>query len=220
MVDAPTGTLLQVEINTIASSFACLSALTGAACASTPHRASLSAGAGEMHAELLPRLGLSQLYPPASLPANGAMEAMAGGLAAAWREVGLLEAVVLFVVQPGERNAFDQHWLQARRRGARRRRAARSLSPARRRRCGGRMASARCGARWRRCLRWARWTRAGCCVSGGTQPPWSTSARATRPMITPPRPSGTAAPSSSALRQSSAPPSGAHLPAPPATRRA
>ena len=29
MVDAPTGKLLQVEVNTIAASFACLSALTG-----------------------------------------------------------------------------------------------------------------------------------------------------------------------------------------------
>ena len=30
MVDDPTGKLLQVEVNTIAASFACLSALTGA----------------------------------------------------------------------------------------------------------------------------------------------------------------------------------------------
>ena len=95
MVDEPSGALLQVEINTIAASFGCLSALTG-----------------QLHRQLLPRMGLDARYPASSLPANGAREGLAGGLAQAWRAAGSAGSV-LFVVQPGERNVFDQQWLQA-----------------------------------------------------------------------------------------------------------
>ena len=69
------------------------------------------------------------------MPENHALEGMAGGLAAAWREVrffpsdlpkqlriayrcgfqvALADAVVVMIVQPGERNVFDQQWIQAR----------------------------------------------------------------------------------------------------------
>ena len=58
------------------------------------------------------RFGLQAAYPPSQLPPNEALEQLAAGLAAAWREAGSVGSL-LFVVQPGERNVFDQQWLQA-----------------------------------------------------------------------------------------------------------
>ena len=89
MVDAPTGALLQVEVNTIAASFACLSALTGARARRRllPRRELTPALSGRMHRHLVKRVGLERAYAPAALPENNALEGMAGGLAAAWREV-------------------------------------------------------------------------------------------------------------------------------------
>jgi len=60
----------------------------------------------------VPWAGLEALCPPPSLPPNSALEGLAAGLAEAWRAAGGT-GVVLFVVQPGERNVFDQQWLQA-----------------------------------------------------------------------------------------------------------
>jgi len=95
MVDAPSGALLQVEVNTIAASFAHLSQLTTA-----------------LHAHLTRWAGLQSRFPAAALPANGAATGLAAGLAQAWRLAGRPHALVLVVVQPGERNVFDQQGLQ------------------------------------------------------------------------------------------------------------
>jgi hypothetical protein len=67
-----------------------------------------------MHKHLVTSLGLQAACPPDCMPANHAMAGMAGGLAAAWTAAGRTDGVVLFVVQPGERNVFDQQWLQVR----------------------------------------------------------------------------------------------------------
>ena len=88
------GALLQVELNTIASSFGCL----GDA-ATAMHRA-LAVDAGWPEAAL------------ARLPANGARASIAAGLAAAAAEHGA-GGIALFIVQPGERNAYDQAALAA-----------------------------------------------------------------------------------------------------------
>jgi len=94
---------LQVELNTIASSFGCLSSkITGM----HQHLDSL-AGSGSREG---------------SLPANGAAEGIAEGLAAACAEYGRQRAaeaagageeiVAVMVVQPGETNSVDQRDLE------------------------------------------------------------------------------------------------------------
>lgn len=94
MLHSPTSSLLQVELNTIASSFGCLSSLVS-----------------RLHLYLLERSGASP-EELAALPVNGAMEGIADALGAAAAEHGAPGGVVVMVVQPGERNAFDQQWLQ------------------------------------------------------------------------------------------------------------
>eukprot|EP00192_Tetraselmis_astigmatica_P003967 CAMPEP_0117674322 /NCGR_PEP_ID=MMETSP0804-20121206/14973_1 /TAXON_ID=1074897 /ORGANISM="Tetraselmis astigmatica, Strain CCMP880" /LENGTH=468 /DNA_ID=CAMNT_0005483177 /DNA_START=366 /DNA_END=1772 /DNA_ORIENTATION=- len=91
MLDSPSGRLLQVELNTIASSFGCLSNLVG-----------------NMHKYITGRL--SNGWDAGELPENQALEKLPAALAAAAAEYG--GGVVLMVVQPGERNSFDQQWLQ------------------------------------------------------------------------------------------------------------
>lgn len=110
-----------MELNTIASSFGCMSALTarmhrhllsrfgdeasGAGKAVRDHATSIgidtaagaTAGAG----------GLGQL-----IPDNPTLTALPGALAAAHKCYGKADAVVLFVVQPGETNAVDQRLLE------------------------------------------------------------------------------------------------------------
>jgi glutathione synthetase len=91
----------QVEFNTIASSFG-----------------GLASRVSEMHRFLLQ----SGAYPDApqlrldAIPLNPAARELAAGLAAAhvvYGEAGRgREKVVLFIVQPGERNVFDQRWLE------------------------------------------------------------------------------------------------------------
>ncbi|GFR52731.1 hypothetical protein Agub_g15268 [Astrephomene gubernaculifera] len=94
MLDQPSGTFLQVELNTIASSFGCLSALM------TRLHAYMASRAGGLDAS--------------RLPANPALEHIPDALAAAAAASGHVEAggVVVMVVQPGERNAYDQQWIQ------------------------------------------------------------------------------------------------------------
>lgn len=94
MVDEPTGRLLQVELNTIASSFGALGTLV-----SDMHR---------QWAGRYPELGLD----PAALPANGATGHIAAALACAHGAWGGEGALALVVVQPGELNEFDQQWIQ------------------------------------------------------------------------------------------------------------
>ncbi|KXZ48946.1 hypothetical protein GPECTOR_24g236 [Gonium pectorale] len=95
MLDAPSGKFLQVELNTIASSFGCLSALMT-----------------RLHGYTASRVeGLLDL---ARLPPNPAIEDIPDAIAAAAAASGHQEAggVVVMVVQPGERNAYDQQWIQ------------------------------------------------------------------------------------------------------------
>ncbi|CAL8463402.1 g2936 [Coccomyxa elongata] len=94
MLDEPSSTLLQVELNTIASSFGCLSTLV-----SRMHRHILERSAQ-------PGVDLGRL------PQNHATEEIADAIGAAVQEYGDADAVVLFVVQPNERNSYDQQWLQ------------------------------------------------------------------------------------------------------------
>lgn len=96
MLHSPTSSLLQVELNTIASSFGCLSTLVG-----------------RMHRYLMERSGASHEELD-NLPFNDAMSEIADALGAAAAAHGAPNGVVVMVVQPGERNAFDQQWLQLR----------------------------------------------------------------------------------------------------------
>ncbi|KAI9913599.1 hypothetical protein PsorP6_005861 [Peronosclerospora sorghi] len=98
--------LLQVELNTIASSFACISSLVS-----------------NMHSFLIRRLetnipALKMQYSITSsdysngLPQNDAITELPRALAAAHKLYGVDDAVVLFVVQPNETNAIDQRLLE------------------------------------------------------------------------------------------------------------
>jgi len=92
MLDDPSSRMLQVELNTIASSFGCLSNLVG-----------------KMHAYTTSRLPGG--WTAGELPDNEALQALPAALAQAASLYGG-DGVVLMVVQPGERNAYDQQWLQ------------------------------------------------------------------------------------------------------------
>ena len=48
----------------------------------------------------------------AAYPSNHSLEQVAAGLGDAWKHYGKPTAAVLFVVQDGERNVFDQRWLE------------------------------------------------------------------------------------------------------------
>ncbi|BFZ53069.1 Glutathione synthetase [Savitreella phatthalungensis] len=87
----------QVEFNTVSSSFAGLATRTAEL-----HRSMVKQGA----------YGPNFQATLADLPKNPATEGLAAGLAAAHSAYGVKDAIVLFVVQPGERNAFDQRWLE------------------------------------------------------------------------------------------------------------
>ena len=90
---------MQVELNTIASSFG-----------------SLSTQVSKLHRYLLPlhpawaQAQLSQLPEQNALAGFAAAIARAHELNCAAHKLGD-SVVVVMVVQPGERNAFDQHWL-------------------------------------------------------------------------------------------------------------
>ncbi|WVF69870.1 glutathione synthetase [Kwoniella sp. CBS 6097] len=90
----------QVEFNTIAASFG-----------------ALSQRAGEMHRFLQRATRLYYNVSPhllklRDLPQNEPLKQLAAGLAEGWEAYSASEAVVLFVVQDGERNVFDQRWLE------------------------------------------------------------------------------------------------------------
>ncbi|KAF8544125.1 glutathione synthase [Trichophaea hybrida] len=91
----------QVEFNTIASSFGGLASRV-----SELHRFLLSSGAYPTNPHLT----------PASIPLNPAATELASGLASAHSAYGppacAREKAILFLVQPNERNAFDQRWLE------------------------------------------------------------------------------------------------------------
>ena len=95
LLDEPSGRLLQVELNTIASSFGAL--------------ASRAAGLHRALAGRFPELGVSD---PDTVPENPALEAIARALAVAQEAHPATDGLVLFVVQPGEGNVFDQELLR------------------------------------------------------------------------------------------------------------
>lgn len=91
---------MQIELNTIAASFG-----------------SLSAQVSALHQHLVSLHPEGSAATPAALPRNGALHGFAAAIGAAHAAVvgqqKLPEAsVVSMVVQPGERNAYDQQWLQ------------------------------------------------------------------------------------------------------------
>lgn len=92
---------LQVEINTIAASFGCL-----------------SSRASQMHRFLMTRW-LRSIAPAMSdndiashLPQNDAIVNLPAALAAACKLNPSPHAIVMMIIQPGERNSADQRWLE------------------------------------------------------------------------------------------------------------
>lgn len=116
---------MKVELNTIASSFGCMSALTA-----SMHRHLLSrfggesSSAGKAVRDHAASIGVDTAAATATtggggggglgqlIPDNPTLTALPRALAAAHKCYGKPEAVVLFVVQPGETNAVDQRLLE------------------------------------------------------------------------------------------------------------
>jgi len=91
-------TLRQVEFNCISSSFGALASRTN-----------------RLHRYLESATGYYGAHPllkASNLPENGAVHGLAAGIAAAHKAYGVPNATVLFLVQPHERNAFDQRWIE------------------------------------------------------------------------------------------------------------
>ena len=95
MLHAPTSTMLQVELNTIASSFGCLSTLVGG-----------------LHRFILGKAGVDRATIEQVLPVNTSMKVLVDGLAAGVEAHGHADRTMVMVVQPDEQNSFDQQWLQ------------------------------------------------------------------------------------------------------------
>jgi len=81
---------MQVELNTIASSFGCLSTQV---C--------------KMHRYIVDRAGQPDLK-LSNLPANDVTSKIADAIGSAAAEFGTEGAAVLFIVQPDEKNSYDQ----------------------------------------------------------------------------------------------------------------
>ncbi|KAM0038763.1 putative glutathione synthase [Helianthus debilis subsp. tardiflorus] len=96
MLDEKTNLLLQIELNTISCSFSGLSCLVS-----------------ELHRSLLSHYTKPLGLDSQKVPINVSASKFAEVLAKAWAEYSNPSAVVLVVVQPGERNMYDQHWLTA-----------------------------------------------------------------------------------------------------------
>lgn len=94
MLDMATGALLQVEMNTISSSFAGLGAVTS-----------------KLHRYLIGRFGQQLGLSIENVPDNSAADDFAEGLGKAWLEYGDPNAAVLMIVHGNETNMYDQHWL-------------------------------------------------------------------------------------------------------------
>ncbi|KAJ2891170.1 Glutathione synthetase, partial [Coemansia aciculifera] len=92
----------QVEFNTIASSFASLSSIVG-----------------DFHRHMLARTGYKDLLQSGcisdeQLPANASLTSIGDGIAAGFKLYGNPSAIVVMVVQPNERNVYDQRWVERR----------------------------------------------------------------------------------------------------------
>ncbi|OWZ03021.1 Glutathione synthetase [Phytophthora megakarya] len=98
--------LLQVELNTISSSFACISSLVSGM------HSFLVSRLGDEFPALEKHYGISSTEYPTGLPQNDAITELPNALAVAHNHYGVKEAIVMFVVQPNEANAIDQRWLE------------------------------------------------------------------------------------------------------------
>ncbi|KAJ2878371.1 Glutathione synthetase [Coemansia aciculifera] len=92
----------QVEFNTIASSFASLSSIVG-----------------DFHRHMLAKTGYKDLLQDGSitkeqLPANESLTSIGDGIVAGFKLYGNTSAIVVMVVQPNERNIYDQRWVERR----------------------------------------------------------------------------------------------------------
>ncbi|KAM1490503.1 hypothetical protein FF2_033106 [Malus domestica] len=96
MLDEETKLLLQIEMNTISASFPGLGCLVS-----------------DLHRSLLNHYGESLGLDSKRVPNNPAATKFVEALAKAWIEYNNPRAVILLVVQPEERNMYDQHWLSA-----------------------------------------------------------------------------------------------------------
>ncbi|XP_052302424.1 glutathione synthetase, chloroplastic [Populus trichocarpa] len=96
MLDEQTKLLLQIELNTISSSFPGLSCLVS-----------------DLHRSLLKYYGEHIGLDSSRIPGNTSVDKFAEALAKAWTEYNNPRALVLVVVQPEEHNMYDQHWLCA-----------------------------------------------------------------------------------------------------------
>ncbi|KAK9454666.1 hypothetical protein V1511DRAFT_521821 [Dipodascopsis uninucleata] len=92
----------QVELNTISASFGGLSSRVADA-----HRFLRKSG-------LYKDTELVNSANEEPMPENPSAKGLAKGLAVAHKAYNVQDSYVLFVVQPGERNAFDQRWLEYR----------------------------------------------------------------------------------------------------------
>ncbi|ESQ32260.1 hypothetical protein EUTSA_v10003956mg [Eutrema salsugineum] len=93
MLDEETKSLLQIEMNTISSSFSGLGRLVS-----------------ELHQSLLRSYGDHLGLCSERVPRNASTSQFADAMAKAWLEYNNPRAVVMVVVQPEERNMYDQHW--------------------------------------------------------------------------------------------------------------
>ncbi|KDO44986.1 hypothetical protein CISIN_1g008309mg [Citrus sinensis] len=96
MLDEQTKSLLQIEVNTISSSFSGLSCLVS-----------------ELHRSLLIHYGERLGLDSKKVPGNSAVIQFAEAMAKAWTEYNNARALVLVVVQSEEHNMYDQHWLSS-----------------------------------------------------------------------------------------------------------
>ncbi|CAI0391996.1 unnamed protein product [Linum tenue] len=94
MLDEKTKLLLQIELNTISTSFPGLGSVVS-----------------ELHRSLLKNYGEHLGCDVNCTPSNDAANRFSEALAKAWIEYNNPKAVIMVVVQPEERNMYDQHWL-------------------------------------------------------------------------------------------------------------
>uniref|UniRef100_H3H115 Glutathione synthetase n=1 Tax=Phytophthora ramorum TaxID=164328 RepID=H3H115_PHYRM len=104
--------LLQVELNTIASSFACISSLVSGMHSAVCLTSFLVSRLGADIPTLEKHYGVASSEFPDGLPRNDAITELPNALAAAHTHYGVKTAIVMFVVQPNEANAIDQRWLE------------------------------------------------------------------------------------------------------------
>uniref|UniRef100_A0A453K115 Glutathione synthetase n=1 Tax=Aegilops tauschii subsp. strangulata TaxID=200361 RepID=A0A453K115_AEGTS len=94
MLDSETNSLLQIELNTISVSFPGLCSIVT-----------------ELHRTLINQYGNLLCLDAKRVPGNEASRQFAKALAKAWDEFNVDSAVVMMIVQPEERNMYDQYWL-------------------------------------------------------------------------------------------------------------